>query len=69
VTKKDLAARRQRNRELGQLDRANRCSWCLKAFEPGMSRFRRFGGLIAFCSEDCLADADAFFERLRGKEI
>ena len=60
MKRKDLAARRQRNRELRQQDAALRCTFCKRPLQQvAVVRFR--DGL-KFCDDFCLAD---FEERER----
>jgi hypothetical protein len=52
MKRKDLAARRERNRELGQLDAAHRCQFCKKALEK-LAVVRYLDG-AKFCDDECL---------------
>lgn len=54
MNKRDLEARRQRNRELGERDRANRCGFCKRAL-AGCS-ISGVDGRVKFCSTDYLDD-------------
>lgn len=56
MRRRDLAARRQRNRELGVEDAKHRCAYCRKALE----RFavQRFEDGAKFCDDECLAADD-----------
>lgn len=56
MKRRDLAARRERNRELGQLDAAHRCQFCKKALEQ-LAVVRFIDG-AKFCDDECL-EADA----------
>lgn len=53
MRRQDLAARRQRLQELGQIDRANRCTFCRKALEK--LEIVRFVDGAKFCDDECLA--------------
>ena len=53
MTRKDLAARRERNRELGKLDAAHRCQFCKQALER-VAVVRYLDG-AKFCDDECLA--------------
>jgi len=69
MKRKDLAARRERNAELGRRDHANRCGWCRLALPLGGANFTRVGGLIKFCSLECLASADEFLDGLASADV
>jgi hypothetical protein len=64
MNRKDLAARRQRNRELGELDAAHRCQFCKKALEK-LAVVRYLDG-AKFCDDECL-QADEERARLVAK--
>ncbi len=50
MTRKDLASRRERLRELGKIDYANRCDYCRQARKQTVVLL----GVGTFCSEACL---------------
>lgn len=57
MTRKQLDARRERNRELAIADRAHRCAVCLRAL-PATGAKTLFGDDRKFCSDDCLDSAE-----------
>lgn len=61
ATKKAIEQRRQRNRELAQLDARNRCGYCKKPL-PKTGVHTSLGQLRSFCSVECLDAALEFVE-------
>ena len=59
--KKSAVTRRQKNRELGKLDQANRCVFCKRKLPLGYLIFLTAGGdSLRYCNTDCRDDhADA----------
>jgi hypothetical protein len=51
MNRKAIVARRQRNQQLAQVDRANRCVTCLRALPERVIVAFETGE--KFCSEDC----------------
>jgi hypothetical protein len=64
VKRKELAARRERNQELGKLDAAHRCQFCKQALKQ-VAIVRYLDG-AKFCDDECL-DADEERARLVAK--
>ena len=56
MRKKQLEARRQRNRALAIEDAKHRCSVCKRAL-PRLGVLWDFGGGRRYCSDACLEDA------------
>jgi hypothetical protein len=52
MKRKDLAARRQQNRELGKLDASHHCQFCKQALE-WVAVVRYLDG-AKFCDDECL---------------
>ena len=60
---KALKSRRQRNRELAVLDASRRCRQCKRPLAEVPAVYEDFLKPGKFCSESCLEDALAGFER------
>ena len=58
TTKQRIKARQERNRELAQIDTANRCQACKRALR-GVVTVTDWGSGKRFCSPDCLAEFQA----------
>ncbi len=57
VSRKAVATRRQRNRELAERDAANRCGFCRRAL-PRLGVKMRWHDPKLYCSDDCLQTAN-----------
>lgn len=56
MTKKQIAEREARNRDLAERDRRNRCPVCKVAVDP-KAAFVRLGLDAIYCSPGCVIDA------------
>lgn len=58
TTKKRLTERRERNRQLAEMDAKHRCGTCKREL-PRTGVHLRWHDPHMYCSSECLADADA----------